>query len=154
MHQQRKVGLGRAWGGVGTPGVRPHPRLLAWPPHLVCGLLARLGPLMCWCSTPLWSMNGLLHMSCLDTPSWMRILVNFHTCACKICIYQDSWKMWVVNPNSKFWQSYLFYFVSMLVVEMWIKDHQQAPPHLVLCSSSSKVLMTKRVHLLDLKIYI
>jgi hypothetical protein len=34
---------------------------------------------------------------------------------------------------------------------MCVKNHQQAPPHLVLCSSSSKVLRTKRVHLLDLK---
>ena len=98
-----------------------------------------------------WSLVGLLHMFCLNTPSWLRSLVNFHTCAYKTCIYQNSWKMWVVNPNSKFWHSYLFYFVEMLAVEMWVKHHQQAPPHLVLCSSSSKVLRTKRVHLLDLK---
>ena len=73
------------------------------------------------------NLVGLLYMFCLNMPSWLRILVNFHTCACKTCIYQNSWKMWVVNPNSKFWHSYLFYFVSMLVVEMWVKDLQQHP---------------------------
>jgi hypothetical protein len=34
---------------------------------------------------------------------------------------------------------------------MEVKDHQQAPPHLALCLSSSKVLRTKAVHLLDTK---
>ena len=101
-----------------------------------------------------WSLVGLLHMFCLNMPSWLHILVNFHTCAYKTCIYQNSWKIWVVNPNSRFWSLYLFYFVEMLEVEMWVKNRQQAPPHLVLCSSSSKVLRTKRVHLLDLKICI
>ena len=55
-----------------------------------------------------WCMNGLLLLFCLNTPFWSRILVSFHLSLCKTCIYQNSWKMWVVNSNSKFWHSFLF----------------------------------------------
>jgi hypothetical protein len=68
-----------------------------------------------------------LLLFCSNAPSWLCILVYFHTCACKTCIYHNSWKMWVVNPNFKLWHSYLFYFVEMLAVEMWVKNHQQCP---------------------------
>ena len=49
---------------------------------------------------------------------------------------------------------YSFILFKMLAVKIWVKHRHQAPPHLILCSSSSKVQWTKRVHLLDLKICI
>lgn len=36
-------------------------------------------------------------------------------------------------------------------LEIWVKDRQQAPPYLALCSSLRKALKTKMGHLLDMK---
>ena len=88
------VGLGGAEGGAAAPRVWPHPQLHAWPPPSPCGLLAGPGPgpLLCWCSAPVWSINGLLLMFCLNAPSRLRILVHFLVLPCKTCIYQNLWK--------------------------------------------------------------
>ena len=44
----------------------------------------------------------------------------------------------------------VFILYDIWWLKMGVKDHQQAPPHLALCSPLSKVLRTKIGHLLDM----
>ena len=83
---------GRARPSQGHCG-RTHLGLRAWPPPLACGLHGGPGPLSRWYFGPSLKFGCALLLFCLNAPSSLLILVNFHTCACKTCIYQNSWKM-------------------------------------------------------------
>jgi hypothetical protein len=102
MHHQRKVGLGGARGGAPAPWVRPHPRPSCSPLPCSSGLLARPR----WLPRQYSGLDVKFGWACLwfcsNTPSRKRILMYFQVCACKTYKYQNSWKMLVKNPISKF----------------------------------------------------
>ena len=144
----------RRWGQEELGAVRPHPRLRAWPPPLAIGVLARPRPLLCWCLALIWRLDGFwLYFA------WMRLLgcaflYVFMCCPAKYLNTKTCGECELKTLFLSFGILYLFILFKMLVVKIWVKHRQQAPPHLVLCSSSSKVQWTKRVDLLDLKICI
>ena len=73
--------------------MQPSPRALNAPPEEV------------FC--PKMELDGLCFVLCLNAPSRLRILVRFHVLPCKKYMYQNSWRMLVKSPISKFWFSYL-----------------------------------------------
>jgi len=104
-------GAKQSWGRCAAPWVRLHPRPAHSPPPCSGGLLTGPRGLPHWYYGPVLRFGWALLLFCLNAPSWLRILVYFHILSCKTRIYQNSWKMWDVNPSSKFWHSHLFYFV-------------------------------------------
>ena len=61
-------------------------------------------------------------------------------------IHQDLWKWLDKSPMSTLGGGYDFKRCIKLTVKMDRKDRQQDPPHLALCSSSSKASEHKREH--------
>jgi hypothetical protein len=105
------------WGRAELGAVRPH----HWCGHtLGQPNRHRLALVVCWLGldsshagvlAQVWSLDGLYLLFCLTAPFRLRILVYFPVLSCKTCVYKNSWKIWVVSPNSCFWYWYLLYFV-------------------------------------------
>ena len=53
--------------------------------------------------------------------------------------HQNSWNLLVINPNTKFGVYMGGFYAGVWRLFLGVKDRQQAPPHLDLCSSRAKV---------------
>jgi hypothetical protein len=98
-----KGGTKRSWGGAPTPWMRPHPGPAHLPSPCSRGLLAGPRWLPRRYSGPKLKFGWAYLLFCSNMPYGKCISMYFHVCACKTYKYQNSWRMLVIKPYSRFW---------------------------------------------------